>query len=446
MMDSQRSEPHSAQSSRDQPEPKKSIPGHQTAPPPELAEDTSRLPDRRLLTRVVLQGYKSIHSCDVSLQQLSILVGPNGAGKSNFIDALRFVSDALRDSLDVALLSRGSIDQVLHQADDRPDRFGIRLDCNLENASVRYAFVVKSGSSGAYEVQREDCLVTPYPSTLGQAAFYSIRSGRIADCNLPNPPPATPGRLYLARAAGIQTFAPAYTVLSGMGLYNLAPDAIRALQPPDSGRFLRSDGSNAGRVLARLEERSPDLKKLIEEYLASLAPDIAGVAFKAVGPKETLEFVQQLGDASRPRSFFAASMSDGTLRAIGLLIALFQNFASEGRGPYLVGIEEPESALHPSAIEGLWDILRHAAQRTQLVVASHSTDLLDRPDISDNSILAISLEHGKTHIDELGEGNRSALRERLCTAGELLRMDQLQPQRNVIEQKPPQPDLFDFAP
>ena len=446
MMDSQRSEPHSAQSSRDQPEPRESIPGRQTAPPPDLAEDTSRLPDRRLLTRVVLQGYKSIHSCDVALQQLSILVGPNGAGKSNFIDALRFVADALRDSLDAALLSRGGVDQVLHQADDRPDRFGIRLDCNLENASVRYAFVVKSGSSGAYEVQREDCLVTPYPSTLGQAAFYSIRSGRIADCNLPNPPPATSDRLYLASAAGIQAFAPACTVLSGMGLYNLAPAAIRALQPPDSGRRLRSNGSNAGKVLARLEERSPDLKKLIDEYLASLVPGIAGVAFKTVGPKETLEFVQQLGDASRPRRFFAASMSDGTLRAIGLLIALFQNFAREGRGPYLVGIEEPESALHPSAIEGLGDILRHAAQRTQLVVASHSTDLLDRPDIPDNSILAISLEHGETHIDELGEGNRSALRERLCTAGELLRMDQLQPQRSIIEQKPPQPDLFDFAP
>ena len=58
--------------------------------------------DRRLLHRVVLRNYKSIAACDVSLAQLSFLVGPNGSGKSNFLDALRFVADALRFSIDHA--------------------------------------------------------------------------------------------------------------------------------------------------------------------------------------------------------------------------------------------------------------------------------------------------------------------------------------------------------
>ena len=52
--------------------------------------------DRRLLTRVVLRNYKSIAACDVSPAQLTFLVGPNGSGKSNFLDALRFVADAVR--------------------------------------------------------------------------------------------------------------------------------------------------------------------------------------------------------------------------------------------------------------------------------------------------------------------------------------------------------------
>ena len=64
------------------------------------------------------------------------------------------------------------------------------------------------------------------------AAFYSVRHGRVADCNLPHPPPATPKRLYVARAAGIQTLAPAYTLRSGMGLYNLARDTVRASSRP----------------------------------------------------------------------------------------------------------------------------------------------------------------------------------------------------------------------
>ncbi len=64
------------------------------------------------LTKVVLRNYKSIAACDVQLCPLVFLVGPNGAGKSNFLDALRFVADALRTSLDHALRDRGGIKEV----------------------------------------------------------------------------------------------------------------------------------------------------------------------------------------------------------------------------------------------------------------------------------------------------------------------------------------------
>jgi len=62
-----------------------------------------------LLRRVVLKDYKSIKACNVSLGSLAFLVGPNGSGKSNFLDALRFVADALRTSLDHAMRERGGI-------------------------------------------------------------------------------------------------------------------------------------------------------------------------------------------------------------------------------------------------------------------------------------------------------------------------------------------------
>ena len=67
--------------------------------------------DRRLLTRVVLRNYKSIAACDVAPAQLSFLVGPNGSGKSNFLDALRFIADSLRFSIDHALRDRGGINE-----------------------------------------------------------------------------------------------------------------------------------------------------------------------------------------------------------------------------------------------------------------------------------------------------------------------------------------------
>ena len=59
------------------------------------------------LTRVILKNYKSIAACDVRFGPLSFLLGPNGAGKSNFLDALRFVTDSLRTSLEHAIRDRG---------------------------------------------------------------------------------------------------------------------------------------------------------------------------------------------------------------------------------------------------------------------------------------------------------------------------------------------------
>ena len=66
-------------------------------------------PDRDgcLVNRIVIKNYKSIAACDVRLGPLSFLVGPNGSGKSNFLDALAFVADSLRDSIDAALDRRG---------------------------------------------------------------------------------------------------------------------------------------------------------------------------------------------------------------------------------------------------------------------------------------------------------------------------------------------------
>ena len=70
-----------------------------------------------------------------------------------------------------------------------------------------------------------------------------------------------------------------------------------------------------------------------------------------------------------------------------MLVALFQSLGNRDskQGPHLIGIEDPENTVHPDALELLGDILRHAAEHVQVVVTSHSTDLLDRSDIAEDS-------------------------------------------------------------
>ena len=106
--------------------------------------------DRRLLRRVVLRNYKSIAACDVSPAQLTFLVGPNGSGKSNFLDALRFVSDSLRHSLDHALRDRGGINEVRRRSSGHPTHFGMRVEFDLGMATGHFAFTVAAKQGGGY--------------------------------------------------------------------------------------------------------------------------------------------------------------------------------------------------------------------------------------------------------------------------------------------------------
>src|SRR4051794_16503711 len=84
------------------------------------------------ITRVVLKNYKSILECDVELRPLTILVGPNGSGKSNFLDALRFVSDALNDGLETAVRKRGNMDSLMARSALGDPEARIKIEVHLQ--------------------------------------------------------------------------------------------------------------------------------------------------------------------------------------------------------------------------------------------------------------------------------------------------------------------------
>ena len=391
--------------------------------------------DSRFITRVVLKNYKSIAACDVQLGPLTFVVGRNGAGKSNFLDALRFVADALNTSLDHAIRDRGGINDVRRRSRGHPNHFGIYLEFTLLDCSTGYyAFNIRSRPRGGYEVQNEVCMF--------QQEYFKVDKGNVITRSVKVAPAAASDRLYLVNASGLPEFRPVYDALSRMGFYNLNPDKIRDLQAPDPRDVLARDGSNLTSVLNQLP---PTVKEDIEEYLASVVPGVRSVDIEKFGPKETLEFRQAVVGDKHPWRFRANNMSDGTLRALGILVALFQGAQDERKRVPLVGIEEPEIALHPAAAGVLLDGLRDAAHKTQVIVTSHSPDLLDNKELDVDSILAVVARDGTTEIAGVDNFGRSVLGKRLSTTGELLRNDQLQPDPVFVDAAKNQiPRLFDL--
>ena len=388
--------------------------------------------------RVVLRNYKSIGHCDVRLLPLTYLVGHNGAGKSNFLDALHFVRDALAGSLDSAINERGGLNEVRRRSSGHPTHFGIRLEFRLKDGREGwYAFDIGSMASGGYEVQHEECVI----EGIGKGPFFRISKGGLRDSSESTFPAVTADRLALVAASGFTVFRPVFDALTAMGFYNLNPKLMRELQKPQDGRLLKPVGENIASVIGHLERVDPDRVKIIKDYLQSVVPMVHGMERKAIGPMETLEFRQEMAGAKHPWKFLAQNMSDGTLRALGVMTALLQS--NVDYSPTLIGIEEPETALHPAASAALREVLVEASRHTQVLVTSHSPDLLDDREIDADSILAVVSEGGETKIAPLDEGSRQVLRDHLFSAGELLRMNQLAPDRTAIErQSTTQADLF----
>ncbi len=369
------------------------------------------------IRKVSLGNYRSIAQCEVELGPVTFLVGANGSGKSNFLDALRLISDSLNRSLDHALRDRGGLEEVRRRSGGHPTHFSVRVDFELEGHPGFYAFKVGAKRQGTWSISHEEC-------RLG-TAFYSVREGVVQRPVDQAMPPAQRDRLYLVNAAGLPSFRPVYDALSQMGFYSVQPNTIRSLQAPDEGRVLHRDGSNLASVVATLDQpERHETKQRILEYLKRVVPGIDDFCARRIGPMETIEFRQAVEGDERPWRFTANNMSDGTLRALGVLVALFQG--GDERNVLLVGIEEPETALHPAAARVLRDCILEAGERVQVIVTSHSAELLDDDSVDEAMLRAVVAEANRTAIGRVNETTRSALRDHLFTAGELLRIHQLE--------------------
>jgi len=393
------------------------------------------------ITRVVLRNYKSIGECDVKLQPLTFLVGANGSGKSNFLDALHLVRDALSGSLDNALNERGGLSEVRRRSSGHPNHFGIRLEFELPGGKRgHYAFNIGALKGGGYEVQKEECVIVG----IRKGPFFQIERGFIKACSEEIFPSISSDRLALVAASGMTVFRPVFDGLTSMGFYNLNPKLMRELQKPQEGRLLKPVGENIASVISHLERVAPDQMEIIQEHLQIVVPTVQGVARKQIGPVETLKFKQNMAGAKHPWHFLAQNMSDGTLRALGVLTSLFQG--NRDYAPTVVGIEEPETALHPAASAALREALNRAAEKTQVIVTSHSPDLLDDQSLSADSFISVISEGGSTFLAPLDGASREAMHDHLFSAGELLRLDQLAPDRDILaEQEGDQMSLFGDA-
>jgi predicted ATPase len=386
------------------------------------------------ISRVRLKNYKSIATCDVRLGPLTVLIGPNGSGKSNVLEALAFLARAVETTPNQAIEERGGLNAILRSVPAPTDTFSVEVEVVVpsEGGPERWA----RGGYG-FEVGRDDLKKRPFhilnETCSLEAPFHSIhfevRRGLVQDFSRDMPlieESIEPDQLYIQVAGARRNFGPLHRYLRDMRFYSLGLDELRAPEPPSRRALLGSDGKHLASVLGAIERENPGYKQRLDSYMQAIVPGVVGVDQWVAGPYVTVKLRMATGHGGREVVFDPRGMSDGTIRAVGVLAALFQPAVLDGRVP-LVGIEEPEIALHPAAAGVLFDALTEASERVQVVATSQSPDLLDREDLDVAAVRAVSMEHGLTTIGEVDDASRSIVRDKLYTLGELMRGNQISP-------------------
>ena len=377
-----------------------------------------------MLRRLLLKGFRSLPFEEVEFDNPTFLVGQNGSGKSNFVDAFAFLSEAMASPLQAVLDRRGGLAAVgtvrrRRTTEGRPANLGLRVemkDLDEKTRRASYAFELRALKDYGFEVEREQCVVRRQD---GSCRWFDRSREKFHSSAKFLSPALEANALALPLVGGSAQFRAVLRFLMEMRVYRIEPVLLREMQDPDGGVRLRSDGGNVASVLREIKRKSPDDWARVVELLECIVPKTVGVQPKKHGNKLTLEFTQKWTDSKRVK-FEAFNMSDGTLRALGILAAVFQQPA-----PSVLVVEEPESTMHPGALGSILDVLRHAGRFMQVVVTTHSPDILDAKWIKERHLKIVSWEKGATHIDPVSEATCAALGEHLMGAGELLRSNAL---------------------
>ena len=359
------------------------------------------------LNKIEIQRYRSLRDVEIEMNDLNVFIGANASGKSAILDALRFLSEAVRErDFRGPVLSRGG---MLNLAWKGEPAGSVELRAEFddgENSLVWDVRVIKADYDFTVSETVQRLFTNSPPQQLlvsdsGGGWWWSGENGQV---NLKQPSSAC-----ALAAASVDGSFPARAIadfVSGWGFFDPSPFLLRR----DWGNFesgkLDPYGRNLAETLYGLERSSP---KTFERIRAA-TESMLGLPSR-IEPRESEDrfyFVQNEPGLAYPVN--QMGVSSGTLRTLALMTAL------HGRpDASLVGIEEPENYVHPTALRSFVEYALDSRQRAQLVITTHSPLLLDFLD-DPSAVRAVRRdERDGTIVEQAGDPKR--IREALEESG-----------------------------
>jgi len=420
-----------------------------------------------MITRLEADGYRLLDGFAADLKPLTVVIGANAVGKSTLLDCLQLIAQCVELPVNTAIGWHWGPASLL-TAGKRDGELAWRITIQKPAAAFWSQVPLEAGRPLVYEVTLHadaqgqvrpeyEVLRKPQPAPGYTEAYKFLEAAPnrrvILDKTRHLVPfdeaqPSSPvvresnstdlvpsGGNGLARPAQQE----AALLLSQIRFFNEfpVPSAVRVLLANmafypgfDVTRFsalrtkaaeikpvptLASTGENLGTVLHDLLTRY-DFKAVADELRDYLR--VAYPAFEEIHcdttfgtPPQVLVRVRERG---MPRSMELWELSDGMLRFLCLATALLNPAA-----PPLIAVDEPELGLHPRLLPIVGDLIKSAAERTQVLVTTHSPDLLNRFDIGNIAVMARASD-GPRAVWHRPADRESLVRMLMAVSGETL--------------------------
>lgn len=428
---------------------------------------------RPIIKRVSTKNFRSVQDTVLELGPLTVLVGPNASGKSNLLDVLGYLGDVARFGLDSATTRRGGIDSIGRRTSSgRVSGPEVSFHYHFPKFDMEYAFSLVRQGRGEYRVKHEYANLQSHETGefLGE---IEITNGRLTKPNLKKLLSKTksnesdesgpadwllnianqlqeisddkelqlitadPARISIFLAMGMSrifnnenrhyfdldsTLQELRGELSRVQIYHIFSNSLRHPQKVADSHPLAEGGENLASTLKEMIQRGNPYLEDLKSALSYAVPGISDIRVSSAGSYHVIELKHVIEPPSGRGSWFDLSYeSDGTIRLLALLAALSQEPALS-----LIGLEEPELAIHPGAMAVLAEAMTEAATRGQILIATHSPDLIDKLPIE--SLRAVSADGGSTKAGNVSEHQLKSVREGLFLPGEIHSMEGLEPE------------------
>lgn len=370
-----------------------------------------------MIKRIKIEGYKSFKSLDLKLSPVSVIFGPNASGKSNLLDAIQLISRmATCSSLSEAFEGHRGLarESFYHSAgmdrDRRPVTMSFEVDVEIPDRVVdkinRIILEKREGIDAAeppklyvrerflrYAIALERLPDTGHLRVVNERLAALTRGGEVKQSRKPFLERHDDGReprihLRMERQShpvyhqvgldhtliSTSLYEPHYPhiaafrdELSRWRTYYLEPKTLmRAEEPISPVQEIGPRGQNLAAFLNNM--RSVDAKAF-DSFSRTLSMALPFKAEVGIDHLDDGRLIVRLQEKDQHLSYSARLMSEGTLRLMGLIAAVFP-----GTPGTVICYEEPENGVHPGRVRTIADTLKGAARyySKQLIITTHS--------------------------------------------------------------------------